>query len=138
MKEIISIIGFLVIETVLLWDFTLQLAGLNEDLSNNNCKWRKRTVKHLKNFFPTKDSRRSFKKVKPEYLYTIIFCLQIALYVLFLISLINSIICYSLFLIGVNFKIMYYWIAFTVIYMLICCIILSIAYYLIHKECKSL
>ena len=136
MAEIIFFIWFS-LEVFLLWDFVVQLGGLNGDLSDNNCKWRKITVKHLKFFFP-KNNMRSFRKVIPANLYVVIFYFQITLYVLFSISLINSIVCVILFFIGVKFRVMQYWFYFTFIDMLISGCILSIAYYVIHKECKRI
>lgn len=131
---ILMILG-LSIEIIFLWDFILQLAGLNEDLSDNNCEWRKRTIKHLHRLFPKKNKMRSFKKVTPEYLYVVIFCFQMVLYLLFLLSLINSIVCYVLFLIAIETKIIVYWFIFILSDMLISGGILSVAYYVVHKKC---
>lgn len=134
---VIVIIFLLTLEALFLWDFILQLGELNEALSNNNCKWQTKTITHLKLFFPKKDKRKSFTKVTPEYLYKIVFAFQITLYILFLVSLINSFICLVLYYLGI-IKILNYWAAFTFIDMLISAGILSVAYFIIHKECKRL
>lgn len=138
MGKILIAILFLILEIILLWDFINQLAGLNEDLSDNNCKWKKKEIKYFQWFFPKKDQRRSFKKVTPEFTFILIFRFQVAQYIFFLIFLINSIICAILYFVGVQFRIMYYWVAFTLTTILIMCVVLSIAYYIVHKECKKL
>lgn len=137
MIKILLVIFFLTIEAILLWDFILQLAGLNEDLSENNCNWQKKNINHSI-FFPKKNKRRSFKKVTPEYLYTIVFAFQISLYVLFLVSLINSFICLVLYYVGIELEILNYWVDFTFIDMLISACILGVAYFIIHRECKRI
>lgn len=132
---VLSVAVLLCVETVLLWDFILQLAGLNENLSEINCKWQKKSLKHFQRFFPKKG--RSFKKVTPEYLYRIVSIFQTVLYILFFVSLINAIVCIVLFVFGVKFDIMFYCGVFTLTDMLISCGVLGIAYYVIRREYKK-
>lgn len=140
MKEtIINVLVIIIVEGFVgyyLRVFILLLGGLNEDLNNNNSKRKRKKTKY--NFlFPKINYKHHVKKVVPECLYIIVFAFQITLYILSLISLINSLACIVLCCIDIEFNVLSYCLAFIFTDMFIRTGILFIANYIIHKECKG-
>ena len=137
MDIVIAIIELL-LAIVIWWDCTVQLGGLNNDLYENRSEWRKKTLKHLKRFFPRMNKIRSTKKIIPSELYIVIYNFQIAVHTLFLLWIANSAVSLILFLVGVKFQVMRYYGLFTLTVIFLCEILVGIASFVCSKECKRL
>lgn len=136
--DIVIVILELLVAMVIWWDCTMQLGGLNNDLYENRSEWRKKTLKHLKWFFPRMNKMRSAKKIIPSELYIVIYGFQIAVHTLFLLCLANSVVSLILFLVGINFQVMRYWGIFTLASIFLGEILVGIASFVCYRECKSL
>ncbi len=136
--NIVIVVIELLLAMVIWWDCTVQLGGLNNDLYENHSEWRKKILKRLKRLFPRMNKIRSAKKIIPSEIYIVIFGFQIAVHTLFLLWLANSAACLILFLVGVKFQVMRYWSLFTLAAMFLGAIIVCIASFICHRECKRL
>ena len=136
--DIVIVILELLLALVIWWDCTVQLGGLNNDLYENRSKWRKKTLKHLKCFFPRMNKIRSTRKIIPSELYIVIYSFQMAVHSLFLLCLSNSVVSLILFLVGINFQVMRYWGLFTLASIFLGEVLVGIASFTCYRECKKL
>ena len=132
------VVLLLLIKVLILWDFVGQMGGLNASLSSNYCEWRTKKIKHFKFLFPKKYKLESYSPVTPEHLYFVIFCFQLALYVHFVLSLVNYTVRAVLLNIGVNIDFSLYLDISVLADLLINFCIVGIADFVVYRKIKKM